>query len=99
MAMKSTGSFQPRQRQGLYTTFSSTIGVRTPQMSSRLGQITAPSEARWRYRIWRMALSSPTLTSTGEVLPCPPFCQSSGLFRHSSFPVPASRARRIMLAA
>ena len=47
-ATKSTGSFHPCQRQGLYMTSFSTIGVRTPQTSSWLGQITVPSETRWR---------------------------------------------------
>ena len=46
--MKPTGFFQPRQRQGLYITLFSMIGVRTPQTSSWLGQITVPSETRWR---------------------------------------------------
>lgn len=51
------------------------------------------------YLMWRIARVPLILTTWGEVLPCPPFCQSSGLLRHSSLPVPASSAISVMLAA
>ena len=51
MPTNETGSLKPCQRQGLYITPFSTTGVRMPQMSRLLGQITVPSDARWMYRI------------------------------------------------
>ena len=49
--------------------------------------------------MWTMALASPILTTSGELLPWPMFCQSSGQFRHNSLPVLASKARSVPLAA
>src|SRR6185369_13161982 len=96
--MNPTGSLKPCHRLGLNMTPFSTMGVRMPQISSLLGQITVPSEARLTYLIATMALASPSLTTSGEVLPWPPFCQSSGLLRHNSWPVLASKARSVLLA-